>query len=128
MNTRNICFANAVLQLLVNLPPSRNPLTELCDLKGKRSVRVSETGGGATPLVDATVRFFKEFMVEEESLSMQQQSPPATGKISRADEEKEDDEVVDSFEPTYMYDAMKEKRQLKPLLVRSRAYVPVFSY
>ena len=123
VNTRNICFANAVLQLLVNLPPSRNPLTELCDLKGKRSERVSETGGGGTPLVDATVRFFKEFMVEEESPSMQQQSPPATGKISRADEEKEDVDVVDSFEPTYLYDAIKEKRQLKSLLVRFRAHI-----
>ena len=128
VNTRNMCFANAVLQLLVNLPPSWNPFTELCDLKGRRGAGVFETGGGETPLVDASVRFFKEFMVEEESPSMQQQSPPATGKISRADEEKEDVDVVDSFEPTYMYDAMKEKRQLKSLLVRFCAHVATFRY
>jgi len=83
-------------------------------------------------LVDASVRFFKEFIVEEESPSTQQQSQPATGGTSRAEEEKKDDNVVDnvvdSFEPTYMYDAMKEKRQLKPLLVRSRAHAAASCY
>jgi len=119
VNTKNTCFANAVFQLLVNSPPFR----ELVDLKGQRGAGVPETGGGATPLFDATVRFFKEFIVEEESPSTQQQSQPATGGTTRADGEKKDDNVVDSFEPTYMYDAMKEKRQLKLLLVRSRAHV-----
>ena len=109
-------------------PPSRNLFTELCDLKGRRRAGVFETGGGATPLVDATARFFNEFKVEEGSPSTQQRSQSATGRISRADGEKEDDEVVDSFEPTYMYDAMKEKRQLKSLLVRSRAHVATSRY
>jgi hypothetical protein len=112
VNTRSICFANAVLQLLVNLPPLRNLFRELGDLKAQRGARVPETGG-ATPLVDATVRFFKEFKVEEESPSTQQRPQPAIAGTSRAD----------SFERTYLYDAMKEKRQLKPLLVRSRAHV-----
>ena len=128
VNTRNMCFANAVLQLLVSLPPSRNLFTELCDLKGRPRAGVFGTGGGETPLVDATVRFFKEFMVEEESPSAQRRSRPATGRISRADGEKEDDDLVDSFEPTYMYDAMKEKRQLKTLLVRFSAYVATSRY
>jgi ubiquitin carboxyl-terminal hydrolase 10 len=123
VNTRNICFANTVLQLLVNIPPFWNLFRELGDLKGQHRAGVPETGGGATPLVGATVRFFKEFIVEEESPSTQQQSQPAPGGTSRTDEENRDDKVVDSFEPTYMYDAMKEKRQLKPLLVRSRAHV-----
>ena len=122
-----MCFANAVLQLLVNLPPSRNLFTELCDLKGQHAAGASETGGGATPLVDATVRFLKEFVVEE-SPPMEQQSQPATSGTMGADEEKEDDEVVDSFEPTYMYDAMKEKKQLKSLLVRFCAHVATFRY
>jgi len=113
VNTGNICFATAVLQLLVNLPLFWNLFRELGDLKGRRGAGVPETGGGATPLVDATVRFFKEFLVEQESPSTQQQSQLVTGGTSR----------VDSFEPTYMYDAMKEKRQLKPLLVRSRVHV-----
>jgi hypothetical protein len=127
VNTRNMCFANAVLQLLVHLPPFRDLFTEICDLKGRHRAGVFETGGGATPLVDATARFFNEFMVEEESPSTQQRLQPATGRISRADEEKEDDEV-DSFEPTYMYDAMKGKRQLKSLLVRFCAHVATSRY
>jgi ubiquitin carboxyl-terminal hydrolase 10 len=122
VNTGNICFANAVLQLLVKLPPFWNLFRELDDLKGQRGAGVPETGGGATPLVDATVRFFNEFIVEE-SPSTQQQSQLATGGTSRADEEKKDDKVVDSFEPTYFYDAMEEKRQFKHLLVRSHTRV-----
>ena len=122
-----MCFANAILQLLVNLPPFRDLFTELCDLKDQHAAGISETGGGATPLVDATVRFLKEFVVEE-SPSTEQQSQPATSGTAGADKEKEDDEVVDSFEPTYMYDAMKEKRQLKSLLVRFRAGVATSRY
>jgi ubiquitin carboxyl-terminal hydrolase 10 len=114
---------NTILQLLIYSPPFWNLFKEFDDLKGQRGAGVPETGGGATPLVDATVRFFKEFMVEE-SASTQRQSQPATGRSSRAaDEEKKDNNVVDSFEPTYLYDAMKEKRQLRPLLVRSRAHI-----
>jgi hypothetical protein len=123
VNTRNTCFANAILQLLINSPPFWNLFKEFDDLKGQRGAGVPETGGGATPLVDATVRFFKEFMVDE-SASMQRQSRPATGRSSRAaDEEKKDNNVADSFEPVYLYDAMREKRELRPLLVRSPAHV-----
>ena len=120
VNTRNTCFANVVLQLLVNSPPFWYLFRKLGDLKRQRRLGVPEAGSSATPLVDATVRFFKEFIVESPSMvrsSTQRQSQPATGGTSRAGE--------DSFEPRYMYDAMKEKRQLKPLLVRSRAHVTV---
>ena len=127
VNTNNICFANAVLQLLVNLPPFWDLFRELGDQMGQRRPGVHEAGGSATPLVDATVGFVKEFMVEDKSPSTEQQSQPATGGTSRADEEKKDENAVDPFKATYMYDAMKEKRQLKPLLVCSRAYVLVFS-
>ena len=127
-NTRNICFANAVLQLLVYSPPFWNLFRELGHLKGQYGAGASETGVGATPLVDVTVRFFKEFIVEKESPSMQQRSQPATGEASRVDEEKKDDNVVDSFEPTYLFDAMKGKRQLRPLLVRSPAYMAASCY
>ena len=64
MNTKNICFANAVLQLLVNSPPFWNLYKELGDLKEQRRAGVPETGGSGTPLVDATVRFLKEFLAE----------------------------------------------------------------
>ena len=127
VNTGNKCFANAVLQLLVNLPPFWNLFRELGDLKAQRGAGLPETSGGATPLVDATVRFFKEFSVGEESPSTPQWSQPATGWTSRA-EEKRDNTAVDSFEPTYLYDAMKEKRQLKLLLVRSHTHVAASCY
>jgi hypothetical protein len=74
------------------------------------------------------MRFFKEFIVEEESPSMEQQSQPATGGTSRADEEKKDDNAVDFFQPMYLYDVMKEKRQLKLLLVCSRAHAEASCY
>ena len=35
-------------------------------MKGQCRVRGPGTGSGATPLVDATVRFFEEFMFKEE--------------------------------------------------------------
>ena len=42
---------------------------------------------------------------------------------SMVNEERKDDNTVDSFEPTYLYDAMREKRQLRPLLISSCALV-----
>ena len=123
VNTGNICFVNAVLQLLINLPPFWNLFRELGDQMGQRGPGVPETGGGATPLLDATMRFLKEFIVQELP-STQEQSQPNTGGTLTAEKEKN---FVDSFEPMYMYDAMKEKRQLKRLLVRSRAHVATSS-
>jgi hypothetical protein len=122
VNSGSICFANAVLQLLVHSPPFRNLFWELGGLLGQRGAGGPETGGGATPLVDATVRFFKEFVFKEEPPPTQQPPQQAAGRKPReSKEEKFKNKVVDSFEPTYMYDAMKEKAQLKTFLVRSRA-------
>jgi len=89
------------------------------DLKGQRG---TETGG-ASPLVDAAVTFFEEFMIQEKEPPPTQQPPQqATGEKLREDKkERKEYKVVDSFEPMYMYEALKEKRQLKDLLVRSRA-------
>ena len=128
VNIRKICFANAVLQLLVNSPPFSNLFRELDDLKAQRGVGVPDTGGGAKPLVGATVRFFKEFLVGEESPSTQQQSQLVRGETSKANDEKKGGHTVDPFEPKYFYDAMKEKQQLKPLLVRFRAHVAASCY
>jgi ubiquitin carboxyl-terminal hydrolase 10 len=124
-----MCFANAVLQLLVHSPPFRNLIQELGDVKGQRAVWGLEMGGGATPLVDATMRFFEEFMFKEEPPPTQR--PPqqaARGKLMEDEEEKKENKVLDSFEPTYMYDAMKEKKKLKDLLVRSRDQDVPFCY
>ncbi|KAH9986157.1 hypothetical protein BJV77DRAFT_85303 [Russula vinacea] len=108
-----MCFANAVLQLLVHSPPLWNLFRQLGDLKELHGEGGPVTGGGATPLVDATVRFFEEFMNKEEPPPPRQ---AADGKPREGGEAKKESNVVDSFEPTYIYDAMKEKRKLKGLL------------
>ena len=118
MNT-NMSFANVVLQLLVHSPPLWDLFRELGDLKGRRRAGDSETDGGATPLVDATVRFFEEFISKEEPLQPASREEPSEG---------EEVKMAYSFEPMYMYDAMREKRRLKHLLVRSRAMVASCCY
>jgi hypothetical protein len=114
-------LANAVLQLLVHSPPLLNLFRELGDMKGHRGAGDPETGGSATPLMDAMVRFLEEFVIkEEEPLSTQQPLQYiAEGKPREDEQTKKGHNAVDLFEPRYMYDAVKEKGQLKILLVRS---------
>jgi hypothetical protein len=121
MNAGSMCLADAVLQLLVHSPPFWNLFNELGDLKRQCGTAGPEIGGGTTPLVDATLRFFEDFTTREKKLPSTQQPPQqASGERQRDEEEKgKEEKVVDSFEQTYMYDAMKEKKQLKDLLVRS---------
>ena len=119
VNSGNMSFADAVLHLLVLPLPFRDLFKELGGLKGR-----SETGRGATPLVDATVRFSKEFIFKDNEPPQQ----VAGGKPREDKEAKKEHNAVDSFKPTYMYDAMNEKRQLKKLLVRSRAQCALFCY
>ena len=121
VNTGSMSFANAVLQLLVRSPQFWNLFKELGDLKGQHGMRGPQTGG-ATPLVDATTRLFEEFMFKEESPPTLPPPQQAAGAKTREDEEvKRVLNAVDSFKPIYMYDAMREKRQLNNLLVRFRA-------
>ena len=122
VNTGSMSFANATLQLLVHAPPFWNLFRELGDLKGRDRAGVLEIGSSSTPLVDAMVRFSGEFMYEEtEPLPMPQPLQHTAEGEPREDEEvKKGHNAVDSFEPRYLYDAMKENRQLKHLLVRPR--------
>jgi hypothetical protein len=115
VNTGSMCFANAVLQLLVHSPPFWNMFRQLGDLKGRRGGG-PEPGCCATPLVDAMIRFFEEFVFKEKEQPPTQHT--ARGKPKEGEMEKKD-KIMDSFEPTYLYEAMKEKRQLKHLLVRT---------
>ena len=121
VNTGSMCFANAVLQLLVYSPLLWDLFRELGDLKEPHGTGGAETSGGTTPLLDATVRFFEEFMVKEnEPLPTQQPPQQTTREREREDEgEKKEYYAVDSFEPTYVYNAMREKKQLEILLVCS---------
>ena len=119
VNTGDVCFSNAVLQLLVHSPPFWDMFRELEDLKGQLGERGPEI---ATPLVDATTKFFEEFMSKEKKpLPTQRPLRQAVREVPREDEEeKKGHNALDSFELTYMYDTMKEKTQLKGFLVRSR--------
>jgi hypothetical protein len=122
VNSGNMCFTNSVLQLLVYSPPLWNLFRQLDDLKGQRGTGGPNTSGGGTPLVDATVRFFEEFMNKEEPPPTQQPTQQAAGGNPRESEvAKKEPNAVDPFEPMYLYDAMKKKRQLKLLLVGSHA-------
>ena len=122
VNSGNNRHVNAVLQLLVHCPLFWNLFRDLGRLMGQHGLgEGQETDGVATPLVDAMVKFLDDFVYKED-VSMSQQSPQKTtrGK-ARENEGKKEHNVVDSFSPGYIYVAMKERRQLKNLLVRSRA-------
>ncbi|TDL27323.1 cysteine proteinase [Rickenella mellea] len=93
VNTGNICFANAVLQVLVYCSPFYRLFSDL------EKYLTSQTGADPStprsiPLVEAYVEFLKEFKPK--------------GRSKSRDNSDEDD-GLDSFIPTYMYDAMKEK-------------------
>lgn len=106
VNTGNMCFANAVLQTLVYTPPFFRLFNEL----GKY---ISGTGSNATKwadkdtsLVNATVEFLKEFKPKTKD----------TSKNSYDDDE--DFDAIDSFIPSYVYDAMKENSRFENMGVR----------
>jgi ubiquitin carboxyl-terminal hydrolase 10 len=124
-----MCFANAVLQLLVYCPPFWKLFRELGRLIGPRDRGEGQgTGGSSTLLVDATVRFLEEFVYEEKMLLPTQQSQQQTRNVNvkeEEDEKKEDDGVY-SFIPTYVYDAMKVKKRFDNMRVRPRAHVASF--
>ena len=78
-------------------------------------------------LVDATIRFLGEFVdMEKPSLMQQSQQLAEKAKARENEREKKVDNGTDPFIPTYVYDAMKEKRPFKRMLVRTCAYVLPF--
>jgi ubiquitin carboxyl-terminal hydrolase 10 len=126
-----MCFANAVLQLLVYCPPFWKLFRELGRLMGPREREEGQRiGGSATLLVDATGRFLEEFVYEEKKPLPTQQPQQYAGnaKAKEGEDEKKEDDGVDSFIPAYVYDAMKEKKRFDNMRVRSRAHVVPFSY
>ena len=112
----NVYLASAVLQSLVYCPPFRELFRDLGQ---------SEVGeiGGATPLVEATVRFLDEFVYKEKS-SMTHQA--VRSKPREDGDEKKEDEGVHSFLSTDVYDALMEKRQFISIRVRSWAHVAFY--
>ncbi|KAG1756886.1 uncharacterized protein EDB91DRAFT_1094988 [Suillus paluster] len=106
VNAGNLCFANAVLQVLVYCPPFWKFFTDLGRL-------LEPTEESKTPLVDATIRFVKEFApkdrapVEGKGKGKGVERYGANGLVH---EEVEED-IMDSFMPTYVHDALKEKKR-----------------
>jgi ubiquitin carboxyl-terminal hydrolase 10 len=82
--------------------------------------KCQQTGGARTELVDATFRLLREF-VHKENTSLTQRSLQLVqkGKAREDDMEKKEDNDIDPFIPTYVYDAMKEKKQFESILVRT---------
>ncbi|KAL0946429.1 hypothetical protein HGRIS_012652 [Hohenbuehelia grisea] len=132
INTGNMCFANSVLQVLVYCPPFHKLFAELGRLLGDGGAGGVLAGAAAAsavlgamsdkterpaPLVDATVKFLREFV--------QESKPPAGegvrevlvngGRGNKGKERdlgtKEDDWDGESFIPTYVYDAVKTHKR-----------------
>ena len=126
VNSGNMCFANAVLQLLVYCPPFWKLFRDLGRLTGPRERGEGQrAGSSATQLVDATVRFLEEFVYEEKKSPPTQQAGHVKAK---EEEDKKEEDGVDSFIPTYVYDAMKEKKRFDNMRVCSLPYVVPFRY
>jgi ubiquitin carboxyl-terminal hydrolase 10 len=128
VNSGNMCFANAVLQLLVYSPPFWRLFKELGRLMGQREQGEGQgRGDGATPLVDATVKLLEEFVHEDKKpLPTPTPTQVSRGK-AKEEEEKKEEEGVDSFMPTYVYDAMKEKKRFDNMRVCFREPSGVYS-
>ncbi|KAA1469297.1 cysteine proteinase [Dentipellis sp. KUC8613] len=114
INSGNMCFANAVLQLLVYCQPFWRLMNEL----GKYLPEVSAAEKSETPFVDATVTFLKEFWPEEKGKSAGaffggNVKINGNGKGKEVEMVDEDEEMSESFMPTYVYEAMKETRRFE---------------
>ena len=78
-------------------------------------------------LLDATFRLLGEF-VHKEKTSLTQRSLQLAQKGKVEGEMKNRDNDMDPFIPTYVFDAMKEKKRFKGLLVRTFAQIARFCY
>ncbi|KAF8461823.1 hypothetical protein DFH94DRAFT_677586 [Russula ochroleuca] len=103
-NDGNMSLANTVLHSLVYCPPFQDLFRDLPLGQRERG----ETGGDATPLMDATVRFLDEFAHQEKSSVTHQ---AARGEVRDDQDGKREDDGAHSFPSTNVYDALKEKRQ-----------------
>jgi hypothetical protein len=128
INDGNMCFVNAVLQLLVYCPQFWDQLRDIGRLMDQHGQGGQRTGGRTTLLMDATIRFLNEFLYKEKPLLTQQSQQLANKRKARDDEGRSEDDDTDPFLPTYVYNAMKEKRQFKHMVVRTCAYTARFCY
>lgn len=162
-----MCFANAVLQVLVYCAPFQRLFIELGRMLVKEpppsappvasstsgvtvipngSVHANGNGKAVksqTPFIDATVEFLKEFVVEEdkEKRNGERKRKGATdgfsssGRGGKGKEKEvvgdadgnadgtEGDEWPESFLPSYVYEAMKEKKRFESMRVSNAFFV-----
>lgn len=79
---------------------------------------------GTTPLVDATIDFLKEFVEEEQKEQVNGTVNGGKGKEKeRAREEDSSDWDGESFLPTNVYEAMKEKKRFDNMRVCIILYI-----
>ena len=119
LGNENMSLASTVLQSLIYCPPFRDLFRDLSVGQCERG----ETGGWATPLIDATVRFLDEFAYKEKS-SMTHQVARSKARVD--EDGKRENDGMHSFLLTDVYDALKEKRQFTAVKVRSCTHVVAF--
>lgn len=120
VNTGNMCFANSVLQVLIYCPPFHRLFSELRKYLAGPVIGSQRDGNKATPLVDATIQFLKEFVPEP--------SPSSSTKSKGKEKQEDDFDELDSFIPTYVYDAMKEKKRFANMIVSCVRYIVRAAY
>ncbi|KAJ8468621.1 hypothetical protein ONZ45_g17184 [Pleurotus djamor] len=113
-----MCFANSVLQALVYCPPFHKLFLELGRVLGDAggtgllaSVRSDgdSTVVKETALVDATIRFLKEFGAKTSEVEVSTNTRKGKGKEKEVVVEDEWD--GEFFIPGYVYDALKENKR-----------------
>ena len=107
VNSGNMCFANAVLQVLVYCPPFYRLFTELAKyLPGSSSSDSVKPVDNRISLTTGTIEFLKEFN-------------PLSEKERKQREEDGEDMFLDSFTPISVYEAMRAKKRFDNMTVSS---------
>lgn len=130
VNSGNMCFANAVLQVLVYCSPFQRLFIVLGKLllsysppsPSPSTVNGTQLNGhrqkSQTPFIDATVQFLREF-IDDASPTQFAAAKGKQREIPHANhEEEEENEWFESFLPWYVYDAMKENKRFENMRVR----------
>ena len=100
-----MCFANAVLQVLVYCPPFYRLFIELARyLPGSSSSDSKKPADNRISLTTGTIDFLKEFN-------------PLSEKERRRREQDGEDMFLDSFTPASVYDAMRAKKRFDNMRV-----------
>ena len=122
----NMNLANAMFQLLVYCPPFRDLFRDIGRLVGQREEGGSR--GSTTSLIDAMVRFMDGSEYKGKSSPTRQflQKPAVRNNVKEDEDGKKEEDGVTSFLSTYVYDAMKDKRQFIIVRVRSCAHIAAF--